>query len=299
MTASLKRKQDLRCLVLMAAYEGLEWIDEQIHSILQQEGLEVNLVISVDLSQDCTYERCLEWAEMDSRVTVLSYGQRFGGAARNFFRLIRDVDSFGYDFVALADQDDIWLKNKIFRASSVISCSKVDVYSSDALAFWPDGRQVLIKKSYPQKAFDHFYEAAGPGCTYVFDAKVFQSLRMFVTKKFSECNTVALHDWLIYAYCREQGYRWYIDDTPLMLYRQHQFNQVGTNNNLSAYWKRFKMARQGWYLGEIRKIANLVAPQLAAELIQRRFIITKLGLVRRRPRDQVFLLFLALVGILR
>ena len=286
------------CLVLLAAYNGLEWIDEQIQSILRQEGVEVNVVVSVDLSEDRTYERCLEWAASDSRVTVLNYGDRFGGAASNFFRLIRDVNVSGFDIVAFADQDDIWLKNKLFRAWSVISNGECDVYSSDVLAFWPDGKQVLIKKSDPQKAYDHFYEAAGPGCTYVFRAEVFQAIQAFVSNRFPECKAVALHDWLIYAYCRQSGYRWFIDDTPLMLYRQHQSNQVGTNNNFAAYRKRLKMVKEGWYLEEVRKIAQLVAPLLVAQLTKRRFIISHFGSVRRRLRDRVVLLVLALTGML-
>lgn len=286
------------CLVLLAAYNGLEWIDEQIQSILKQEGVEVNVVISVDLSEDRTYERCLEWAASDSRVTVLSYGKRFGGAASNFFRLIRDVDVSGFDIVAFADQDDIWLQNKLLRAWLVISNVECDVYSSDVLAFWPNGKQVLIKKSYPQKAFDHFYEAAGPGCTYVFRAEVFQAIQAFVINRFPECKTVALHDWFIYAYCRQFGYRWFIDDTPHMLYRQHQSNQVGTNNNIAAYRKRLKMVKDGWYLGEVRKIAYLVAPHLVEKITKRRFIISNFRSVRRRIRDRVVLLVLALTGML-
>ncbi|NRP37554.1 Glycosyl transferase family 2 [Marinobacterium sp. xm-a-121] len=286
------------CLVLLAAYNGLEWIDEQIQSILNQVGVEVNVVVSVDFSEDRTFERCLEWAASDSRVTVLNYGERFGGAARNFFRLIRDVDISGFDVVAFADQDDIWLQNKLLRAWKRISNGECDVYSSDVLAFWPDGKQALIKKSDPQRALDHFYEAAGPGCTYVFRAEVFQAIRDFVINRFTECKTIALHDWLIYAYCRQSGYCWLIDDEPLMLYRQHLSNQVGTNNNFVAYRKRLKMVKEGWYLGEVRKIANLVAPQLVDKLTKRRFIISHFGSVRRRLRDRIVLLVLAVTGLL-
>lgn len=288
----------IRCLVLLAAYEGAEWIDEQVDSILKQEGVQVSVVISVDFSEDNTYEKCIDWAANDSRITVLSYGERFGGAASNFFRLIRDSNVLGYDMVAFADQDDIWLKNKLSRAWSIISNGEFDVYSSDVLAFEPDGKQVLIKKSYPQKDFDHFYEAAGPGCTYAFRAEVFQAIKEFVINRFSECQAVALHDWLVYAYCRQAGYCWFIDDVPLMRYRQHPNNQVGTNNNFAAYRKRLKMIKEGWYLGEVRKIAQLVAPMQVAQLTKRRFIVFRCSSVRRRLRDRMVLLLLALTGML-
>lgn len=284
--------------VLMAVFNGSEWLDEQIESILSQSGTDVTIFISVDLSIDGSYERCINWSSQSDRVFTLSYGERYGGAASNFFRLIRDVDVSGFDIVAFADQDDIWLQDKLLRAWSLLSTRGCDVYSSNVLAFWPDGKQELIKKSDPQKAFDHFYEAAGPGCTYVFRVEVFQAIQVFVAERFSECNKVALHDWLLYAYCRQSGYRWFIDDSPLMLYRQHLSNQVGTNNNLAAYRKRLKMVKDGWYLGEVRKIAHLVAPQLVNKLTSRRFIISHFWSARRRLRDRIVLLVVALTGLL-
>lgn len=51
-----------------------------------------------------------------ARVTVLPGGQVFGGAAPNFFRLLRDVDMTGCDYVALADQDDLWHPDKLASA---------------------------------------------------------------------------------------------------------------------------------------------------------------------------------------
>ena len=95
--------------VLLAAYNGMKWIDEQIQSILNQKQVSVDIHISVDVSTDGTYEHCLQLASQYSNIYVLPYGVRYGGAARNFYRLIRDVDLTGYDFVSFADQDDIWL----------------------------------------------------------------------------------------------------------------------------------------------------------------------------------------------
>ena len=73
---------------------------------------------------------------------------------------------------------------------------------------------------------------------------------------------------------------------------------MGTNNNFAAYRKRLKMVKEGWYLEEVRKIAQLVAPLLVAQLTKRRFIISHFGSVRRRLRDRVVLLVLALTGML-
>lgn len=81
--------------VLLAAYNGMQWIEEQVASILGQQAVDVTIHISVDLSDDGTEEWCEELAAANGRVILLARAGRFGGAARNFFRLIRDVDLHG------------------------------------------------------------------------------------------------------------------------------------------------------------------------------------------------------------
>ncbi|BCP70870.1 glycosyltransferase [Enterobacter asburiae] len=70
--------------VLLAAYNGSKWVKQQIDSILKQSHVNVHIYISVDKSDDDTFELCKAYAEQDHRLTVLDYGERFGGAGPNF-----------------------------------------------------------------------------------------------------------------------------------------------------------------------------------------------------------------------
>ena len=110
-----------RVAVLMAVYNGTKYMDEQISSILGQSGVSVTVYVSVDLSDDESYARVLEWSSRDARVVPLSYGERFGGAGPNFFRLFKDVNFDNYDAVSLSDQDDCWFPDKLERS---LSCLK-------------------------------------------------------------------------------------------------------------------------------------------------------------------------------
>ena len=103
-------------MVLLAAHNGTRWIAAQIDSILAQQAVAVQVVLSIDRSTDGTEAWAAQLAQQDARVTVLPGGQVFGGAAPNFFRLLRDVDMAGCDYVALADQDDLWHPDKLARA---------------------------------------------------------------------------------------------------------------------------------------------------------------------------------------
>lgn len=284
--------------VLLAAYNAGNWLEEQIVSILNQKNVVVDVFVSVDLSNDDTYEYCKKLEVEHENIHILNYGEHFGGAAKNFFRLIRDVDFSKYDFIALSDHDDIWLDDKLLRACEIIKLKKVDAYSSDVVAFWENGRSKFVKKSYPQKRFDYYFEAAGPGCTYVFSCHTLQKFKRFLFENWEEVNQVALHDWMIYAFYRTNDFTWYIDDLPLMKYRQHSSNQVGFNSGLKAYLKRILMVKDKWYRSEVKKITNLTNQPDKSEIsLDRKFLIKHFWQLRRRTRDAYALLIMLLLGV--
>ena len=293
-----KKKHASSIAVLLAAYNGMAWIEEQVDSIFQQKEVDIDLYISVDISSDGTYEWCKGLATRNTHVNILPYGDHFGGAAKNFLRLIRDVDFSAYDYISLADQDDIWLPNKLFHAVNILQKNNIDAYSSDVIALWSDGREKLVKKSYPQKRYDYFFEAAGPGCSYVLRRQSFQQFKDFLMKNWGKVSSIESHDWLIYAFFRSQEMSWYIDSKPLMLYRQHESNQVGSNFGLLAYLKRIRMIKSGWYRSEVKKISEVtdINDDYAFNL-GKWFLIKNFYQLRRQNRDAFILLLMILLGI--
>lgn len=283
-----------KCLVLLAAYNGRTWITEQIDSILRQVGMEVQIVVSVDVSADGTEELVSDWALRDSRVCYLPHGRHFGGAAANFFRLLADTSVDGYDYVAFADQDDLWLPKKLLRAHEVLSSGSFNAYSSDVMAFWPEGKEQIVRKSQPQVAYDYFFEAAGPGCTYVFTCGLSKAIKQNILEQQNKIAEVSLHDWFCYAFARANGYLWYIDTQVHMRYRQHANNQVGVNSGLAAFKKRLRQVFDGWWLGQASLIAALVGknndPFVQTWNAGKRLgligLALKSGQCRRRARDK-------------
>ncbi|AIC21451.1 Alpha-L-Rha alpha-1,3-L-rhamnosyltransferase [Pseudomonas chlororaphis subsp. aureofaciens] len=285
-----------RVAVLLAAYNGMQWIDEQLTSILDQVGVDVTVYISVDTSTDGTEVWCENYANNHSSVIVLPPAGTFGGAARNFFRLIRDVELYHFDFVAFADQDDIWHSDKLERATSAIQECKVDAYSSNVTAFWPNGGTHLLNKAQPQVEWDFLFEAAGPGCTYVMGREVIEMLKASVTANWVQLQNVSLHDWYCYAFARSHGFRWYIDPKSSMEYRQHERNQIGANKGLSSLISRYKTIYDGWWFSQVQLITRLVGrgadPFVREWLSLRRAQLLRLSFsawrCRRRRRDKVF-----------
>ena len=244
--------------VCLAAFNGTRWLTEQLDSIFKQTGVVVKVFVSVDHSSDGTEELVNQRASEDNRIVVLPHGECFGGAARNFFRLLRDVDFSSFDYVSFSDQDDVWFSDKLVQAHVVLEYSGADAYSSNVVAFWSSGCKKLIIKSQPQRRWDFLFEAAGPGCTYVMKVKLVQAIQSLLRERWDEMQEVGLHDWFSYAFARANGYRWIIDDSAKILYRQHDENQVGVNAGWRAFVHRVRKVLNGWGLTQAALIAQLV-----------------------------------------
>jgi rhamnosyltransferase len=246
-----------RVLVLMACYNGLQYIDAQIKSIADQVDCEITLLISVDKSDDNTFYYLEDLKKHYKFIELLTYGVKYGSAAANFYRLIVEANLQGYDYIAFADQDDIWEPDKLSRHIQLAKQSGADGVSSNVIAFWPDGRKMLINKAQLQRELDFLFESAGPGCTFLMTPWLVNKVREQLLYENSAAREVALHDWLTYAVCRAHGRKWVIDSSPSVQYRQHENNVIGANVGSKAKWARLQKLRQGWYRNEVVKIVQI------------------------------------------
>jgi rhamnosyltransferase len=251
-----------RFAVLMATHNGADVILRQLTSIASQVGVEIHLFVSDDGSSDATVKMIEDFAYEHNEVTVTFINREkvFGRSAKNFYYLAMNVRLDDFEYVAFADQDDVWFDKKLFTAAETLWKKSAHGYSSDILAYWPDtDKQKYIKKSYPQTKFDYFYEPPGPGCTQVFTVGSFREFQKFLKKNKKKLDSIDCHDWLVYAYYRKNGFEWTIDDKPTMYYYQHGKNEIGVNVGLKAALKRVKKLRSGWYRKQVMAIRRLLS----------------------------------------
>lgn len=249
----MKTSQLPKVVVLLAAYNGENYIQEQIISIVNQVDVNVYIYISIDASTDRTLEICQQLQKKYINIFIINEGKYlFGSAGKNFYHLIKNVDFEDFDFIALSDQDDIWKPEKINRGIHILKIENAIGYSSDVECFWDNNKSKIIKKSYPQKRYDYFFEPAGPGCTYIFSKKLATSLKDHIKKH--PDSLPFHHDWFIYAYSRINKLKWIIDKQPNIWYRQHANNQVGANSGIKALIQRLKKIKTGEYKKEVIEI---------------------------------------------
>lgn len=291
-------KQPSKVGVLLAAYNATEWLMPQIKTLLSQKDVNIDIFISLDLSNDGSEtwikEHIIPLAP--EQIHLLPYGEEWGSAAKNFYHLIRTVDFEPYDYIAFSDQDDLWNDEKLSHAINQIETHNVKGYSSNVIAFWPNGKEKLIKKNYPQTPYDYFFESAGPGCTYVIRKATAQKFQEFLNDHLNLLKTIDFHDWLIYAFIRSHHLKWLIDSYPSMKYRQHDNNVLGARRGLSPLKQRFQQIHSGWYRSQILVLTKLfeTEPELYP-LIKRNRFMDRIKLVsmaiqfRRKKTDAILL----------
>jgi rhamnosyltransferase len=286
----------IKSLVLLAAYNGEKFISQQLHTILNQTNKPYKILINIDLSDDKTESIVQDYAKKNPEIQFLNLNKRFGSAAANFINLISHADLTGIDYIALADQDDTWKEDKLEKAIQKLE-QGFDGYSSNVEAFWEDGRKKTIEKNQPQQKFDHLFESAGPGCTFVLTKELVLKFQQFLKNgHFNQLDNY--HDWLIYAYARTKGFKWYIDSYPSVDYRQHSANVFGANVGNKAFIYRVRLVLSGegfdfsFRLAKELKVQNLFIQSLFP---LSRFNLLKLAFkakcCRRSVRDQIYFFF--------
>ncbi len=107
-----------KVLVLLATYNGLPWLEEQLESIAKQVKVRIKILISDDLSDDGSSGFLRKFIESNKNAEMIINEVKSGSAGQNFFRLIRECNYRDFDYIAFADQDDVWLADKLVSGIS-------------------------------------------------------------------------------------------------------------------------------------------------------------------------------------
>ena len=97
--------------VLMSTYNGEKYLAEQLDSIFKQTHSNLMVWVRDDCSVDGTFQMIERYSSVcQDRLKVLSSDDGNLGCAKSFMSLLNSSTA---DYVMFADQDDIWLPNKI------------------------------------------------------------------------------------------------------------------------------------------------------------------------------------------
>lgn len=231
--------------VFLSTYNGAQYIEEQIESIVNQKGISVKILIRDDGSTDGTLIKLNKlMSKYPSQITILA--EHNVGVVRSFFNIIQQSSEIA-DYYAFCDQDDVWLPYKLLKAvnqlqvskngTPLLYCTATQMVSQDLkpIKIWP---RDLNKKPTFKNAL---IENVCVGCTMVFN---YEALKLIKDNLPNNIENIIMHDWWTYLLISAIG-EVYFDSKPSILYRQHDNNVLGgeAKNLLYKWYNRFQRYR--------------------------------------------------------
>lgn len=236
--------------VLLASFQGQEFIREQLDSILNQTVPDIKIVVSDDCSTDGTAKILEEYQDIyGDRIRVLENSRPSGGAAANFFRLLSQAEG---DRILLSDQDDVWLPHKVETLLEKMKEMELEYGEDLPLLVHSDMKVVNRKLEVLHQSF-FAYQHVKPENTGLNRLLVENNVtggavmmnRPLLRYFRQPPNQCFMHDWWIALTAACFGKTGWVNQS-LSLYRQHGDNVLGAKkpDGLKGYVERFKRKQQ-------------------------------------------------------
>lgn len=255
------RTAQARVTVLLALCGGTRHLEAQLQSYLAQSLPPVHVLASDDRPGDGTgrmFRRFAASAPGSTRWQLCRGPQR--GCAANFLHLLGQVDPESTEFVALSDQDDIWLAAKLESAVRRLEAARPCPALIGSRSWeWNEARNtVTLSRRVPGPlGFSHaLVQNFAGGNTMVLNRAALE----LVQRALPGVPVPAVHDWWLYQLVSGAGGTVLHDGGARILYRQHTANLIGANAGLASSVRRFLWMLGGTYRGWMdRNIAALEA----------------------------------------
>lgn len=231
-----------RVAILMCTKNGENFLDEQLKSIADQTHTNWTLFVSDDGSTDKTRGILERFGQNRLQRVVVRNGPEKGVCA-NFLSLATDP-TIDADYYAFSDQDDIWHPDKLRRALNWLTsvpegvpglyCGRTELMSADGKAY---GLSPLFTR--PPAFENALVQNLGGGNTMVFNHSTKRLLERVGRLD------VVLHDWWLYQLASAAGGMIRYDSQPMLKYRQHRHNLIGSNLGWHARLIRIHMMLGG------------------------------------------------------
>jgi glycosyltransferase involved in cell wall biosynthesis len=197
--------------VCIATYNGEKYIYDQLQSILIQLSENDEVIISDNYSSDKTI-KIIESIK-DSRIKIYFFKNR--NLIKNFENTL--VHAHG-DYIFLADQDDIWLPDKVQIMVGELKSN--DLVVSDCIAVNNDLQTIYTSSYHINRCGPGFlkniYKNSYVGCCMAFNRKLLEASLPFP-------ENIQMHDWWIGLIGELIGKVIFLDN-KLIIYRRHDSN---------------------------------------------------------------------------
>ena len=207
--------------VLLSIYNGSEFLEELLNSVLNQIHVEVKVFARDDNSSDDSAKILHRFKD---RITILPNLPRNVGSTVSYLDILNIAlrDECDFKFFAFCDQDDYWLPSKLSSTINVISIEKFPALTYSAQEYFQNkkGRYPSENRDISPITDNPFFQNPIRGCTMVFNRPL--------AGKIAELDPVHLikHDFAAYICARLYGKIFFVSEIG-MYYRIHENNEIG------------------------------------------------------------------------
>ncbi len=251
----IKKQKEIRensIDILLSTYNGELYLKELLDSIYSQTYINWKLIIRDDGSEDSTLNIIEQYKHRyPDRIVILTDQNAHLGPAQSFGKLIEGSKA---PFLALCDQDDVWLPDKLEKQMAIM-LEKTNTFNSSMPILVHSDLKVCDEKL--DCIFDSFwrYQNINPlkmkdnrcllfqnfitGCTILMNRSLAQRVIPISQK-------AVMFDWWITLIAKQLGKIVTINE-PLVKYRQHGNNAIGAKKwGMKSGFSRLLNKRKVW-----------------------------------------------------
>jgi hypothetical protein len=236
--------------VLLATFRpDLDYLDQQINSIIGQIGVQVKLFWSDDSGSNYEYAKVKSVMDKYKHFDV-TLNLENKGANTNFLYLLDKANHPEIDYYAFSDQDDIWESDKLLKHAIAISQFDSRIACTHSKArIYKNGRQIDgINLCQKHELRTLLAENCFQGCTMMINGPT----RKLVLNLSAE--GIAWYDWWIGSIVSITGFAVFVEGTDTN-YRLHKSNLIGIPKGMVRF-KRLISSNKEERLAQSRNLLN-------------------------------------------
>lgn len=233
---------DQKIDILMAVYNGADYVLAQLQSIMEQTYPHFRIIIRDNCSSDHTVSLIEKFSSQYPGKMVLMKGKENLGAMGNFATLMSYAEA---PYIMFSDADDIWLATKIEESFALMQKNET-LYGRRTPVLIHTDLTVVDKELNILSHSFWDYSRINPHNAHALNRLLFQNVMTGCTMLINQPllrlaspipNEAIMHDWWIGLVASVFGR---IDHLakPTMLYRQHGKNDTGAKK--FSLWKMIK-----------------------------------------------------------
>jgi rhamnosyltransferase len=247
-------------LVMMSTYNGQKYLKQQAESILTQKDVNLHINIRDDGSDDETVRLLRELAAIHPEISA-SCGENLG-YVKSFWTLLTSAPG-DYDYYCFADQDDMWLPEKLIAGISQISeCPDEPALFSSALNVCDENLNLLYTNNFNKLKPEFGSAITRPrlsGCTMIFNKRLMDICRKLPLLAGTPCMA---HDTAVYLTALACGGRVVFSGKSHIMFRRHSSAVTTHGKNI---------------LTRVKTVTNIFTTRKNEASMQAEFLYKNLG----------------------